>query len=180
MSSALNDMRRAALRGHGPVARALCAGLVGAVLAGVGASSTAAQVAPELLLSERIAAGASFVVVTKDRSVPLRAGGWSYPDGADRWTVFEGRYNPDSGIWDTDVVGFHVRGIEYHSCPPDLDHSRFRCGGVHTFGHRLSRRVTPRDHVLVVLENELTFDEAGNVYHGGEHIGIVATPPSPY
>lgn len=172
-------MLRAALRRHWPIGRALCAGLIGLVWAGAGAS-TAAQDAPEPLLSERIAAGTSFVVVTKDRSVPLRAGGWSYPDGADRWTVFEGRYNPDSGIWDTDVVGFQVRDIEYHSCPPDLDQSRFRCGGVHSSGHRLSRRVTPRDHVLVVLENELTFDEAGNVYREGQHIGIVATPPSPY
>lgn len=47
----------------------------------------AAQTPPEPLLSERIASGTSFVVVTKDRSVPLRAGNWSYPDGGDRWTV---------------------------------------------------------------------------------------------
>jgi hypothetical protein len=160
--------------------RTLCAAVIGLALADVSTSPVAAQTAPEPLLSERIASGVSFVVVTKDRSVPLREGSWSYPDGADRWTVFEGRYNPESGIWDTDVVGFQVRGIEYHSCPPDLDHSRFGCGGVHTFGHRLSRRVTPRDHVLIVLENELTFDEAGNVYREGELIGMVATPPSPY
>lgn len=160
--------------------RNLCAGLIAVIFAAGSTGPAGAQAAPQPLLSERIASGASFVVVTKARSVPLRAGSWSYPNGADRWTVFEGRYNPESGIWDTDVVGFQVRGIEYHSCPPDLDHSRFRCGGVHTFGHRLSRRVTPRDHVLIVLENELTFDEAGNVYREGELIGMVATPPSPY
>lgn len=131
-------------------------------------------------LSERIAAGQSFMVATLPRSVPLRAGSWTYPGGGDRWTVFEGRYDPDSGIWATDAVGFQVSGIEYHSCPPDLDHTRFRCGGVHTNGHRLDRRVTPRDHVLIVLENELTFDEAGMVYRDGALIGMVSTPPSPY
>lgn len=155
--------------------RTLLAALIGLLVSG----PVAAQTSPEPLLSERIASGTSFVVVTKDRSVPLRPGSWSYPEGGDRWTVFEGRFNPDSGIWATDTVGFQVRGIEYHSCPPDLD-PRFRCGGIHTNGHRLSRRVTPRDHVLVVLENELTFDEEGNVYRDGELIGMVATPPSPY
>jgi hypothetical protein len=155
--------------------RTLLAALTGLLVFG----PVAAQTPPEPLLSERIASGTSFVVVTKDRSIPLRAGNWSYPDGGDRWTVFEGRFNPESGIWATDTVGFQVRGIEYHSCPPDLD-PRYRCGGIHTNGHRLSRRVTPRDHVLIVLENELTFDEAGNVYREGELIGMVATPPSPY
>lgn len=160
--------------------RSLCATTVGLLLAWTAPGPVAAQTAAEAPLSERMASGAPFVVVTRQGSVPLRPGSWRYPEGADRWTVFEGRFNADSGIWDTDVVGFQVRGIEYHSCPPDLDHARFHCGGVHTFGHRLTRRITPRDHVLVVLENELTFDEEGNVYRDGEHIGMVATPPSPY
>lgn len=142
--------------------------------------SVSAQSQPGVSISERIAAGTPFMVATLPGAVPLRSGAWSYPGGGDRWTVFEGRYNPESGIWATDAVGFQVRGIEYHSCPPDLDHSRFRCGGVHTDGHRLDRRVTPHDHVLIVLENELTFDEAGMVYRDGTLIGMVSTPPSPY
>ena len=133
-----------------------------------------------MLLSERLAEGAPFVVIVKQGSLPLRAGDWSYPRGHDYWTVFEGRFDPESGIWQSDAVGFQVRGIEYHSCPPDLDHSRFYCGGVHTSGHRLRARVTPRDHVLVILENELTFDEAGNVYLAGAQIGVVTIPPRPY
>lgn len=145
----------------------------------VSTSTANAQEALPPLLSERLAEGANFVVVTKRQSVPLRRGGWSYPNG-DLWTVFEGRFNPDSGIWQSDVVGFSVSGIEYHSCPPDLDHSRFLCGGVHSSGHQLDRRVTPRDHVLIVLENELTFDEAGSVFLDGEHIGVVTIPPRPY
>lgn len=151
-----------------------------AALALAGTGVARAQEAATPLLSERLAEGANFVVITKRGSVPLRPGDWSYPQGHDHWTVFEGRFNPESGLWQSDVVGFSVRGLEYHSCPPDFDHSRFQCGGIHSQGHRLARRITPRDRVLIVLENELTFDEAGNVLLDGEHIGVVTIPPRPY
>ncbi|MDP1914131.1 hypothetical protein [Brevundimonas sp.] len=130
-----------------------------------------------MTLVEQMAAGRPFLVAARKGAIPLPQEGWSYPEGWDYWVVFEGRYNPESGIWASDGVGFSPRGIEFHACPPDIDRSRFICGGTHSDGHPLSRRVTPRDHVVVILENELTFDDAGAVYRDGQQVGVITVPP---
>lgn len=138
----------------------------------------AAVVQPETLV-EMMSAGRTFLVATKKGAVPLREGNWSYPEGHDYWVVFEGRYSPDSGIWSSDALGFRVTGNEYQGCPPDIDRSRFICGGAHSDGYRLSRRLAPEDRVVVILGNELPFDDAGNVYRDGERIGVIVVPPAP-
>ncbi len=130
-------------------------------------------------LVEMMSAGRPFLVATKKNTLPLREGNWSYPEGFDHWVVFEGRYSPESGIWSSDALGFRITGNEYHGCPPDIDRSRFICGGSHSDGYRLSRRLTPGDHVVVILGNELPFDDAGNVYLDGQRIGVITVPPAP-
>ncbi len=127
----------------------------------------------------RMEAGQPFLVAARKGAIPLREEGWSYPAGFDNWVVFEGRYTAESGIWQSDAIGFTPRGNEYHGCPPDLDRSRFICGGAHSDGYRLSRALTPRDHVVVILGNELPFDEDGNVYRDGVVIGVITFPPAP-
>ena len=156
------------------------AGLVSALASPAPASPAQdAAGAESPTLVELMTAGRDFIVATKKGSVPLRQGDWSYPEGFDRWIVFEGRYAPESGIWSSDGLGFRVRNNEYHGCPPDLDRSRFICGGAHSDGYRLSRPLTPQDHVVVILGNELPFDDAGNVYRDGEVIGVITVPPAP-
>jgi len=159
---------------------ACLAGLLSAIAAPAIASppQDPAGAKPQRLV-ELMAAGRYFLVATKKESVPLRPGGWSYPEGFDRWTVFEGQYVPESGMWTSDALGFRVTNNEYHGCPPDLDRSRFICGGVHSNGYRMSRALTPQDHVIVILGNELPFDDAGNVYRDGEIIGVITVPPAP-
>lgn len=157
---------------------ALC--LAAALLAPAGAASAQAPEAgePESLV-DKLSSGRPFILVTRRDVVSLRPGDWSYPSPADYWIAFEGRYDAESGIWMSSGFGFNPNRNEHHACPPDLDRSRFMCGGVHSLGHRLERRLTPRDHVLVVLENQLEFDDAGNVYRDGELVGLVAVPPRP-
>lgn len=164
------------------VRRLLLAAVALAAAHGAGSLPAAAQTtepADTESLVEKLASGRPYIVVTLPRTIPLREGDWSYPFPSDYWIAFEGRYDPESGIWQSSGFGFNPNRNEYHSCPPDLDRSRFICGGSHSWGHRLERRVAPRDHVLVILENELTFDDAGNVYRNGELIGVVAVPPAP-
>ncbi|KQY84757.1 hypothetical protein [Brevundimonas sp. Root1423] len=138
----------------------------------------AAAAEPKTLV-ELMTAGREFLVATKKDSVPLRPGDWSYPEGFDRWVVFEGRYTAESGIWSSDGLGFRVRNNEYHGCPPNLDRSRFICGGAHSDGYRMSAPITPSDHVVVILGNELPFDDDGNVYRDGQLIGVITVPPAP-
>lgn len=164
-----------------PLVRLAClAGLLSTLAAPAVAAppQEAAAEGPKSLV-ELMTAGRYFLVATKKGSVPLRPGSWSYPEGFDRWTVFEGQYVPESGIWTSDALGFRVTNNEYHGCPPDLDRSRFICGGVHSDGYRLSRPLTPSDRVVVILGNELPFDDAGNVYRDGEVIGVITVPPPP-
>jgi hypothetical protein len=164
-----------------PLVRLAClAGLFSALAAPATAlppqDATAAE--PQSLV-ELMTAGRAFLVATKKGSVPLRPGNWSYPEGFYRWEVFEGRYTAESGIWSSDAVGFEVRNNEYHGCPPNLDRSRFICGGAHSDGYRMSAPLTPQDHVIVILGNELPFDDAGNVYRDGAVIGVITVPPAP-
>lgn len=149
-------------------------------LPAMAATGQDAPAAPAESIVELMSAGRPFLVATRKDSVPLRPGSWSYPEGHDYWVVFEGRYNPDSGIWSSDALGFRITANEYHGCPPDIDRSRFICGGAHSNGYQLSRRLTPRDHVVVILGNELPFDDAGNVYRDGVRIGVITVPPAPY
>lgn len=142
-------------------------------------SQDAAPAQAETLV-DLMTAGRPFLVAAKKDAIPLRPGDWSYPEGHDYWVVFEGRYNAESGIWSSDALGFRITANEYHGCPPDLDRSRFICGGAHSDGYRLSRRLAPQDHVVVILGNELPFDDAGNVYRDGERIGVITVPPAPY
>lgn len=153
---------------------ALCTSLAAALMAGPAFAQTAST------LTEQLAAGQPFVVVAKKDAITLRAGDWSYPSGSDYWVAFEGRYAPDSGIWSSDGLGFTPRNNEFQACPPDLDRSRFICGGAHSTGYRMSSRLTPENHGLVILGHELTFDNAGKVYKDGVEIGVITVPPAPY
>lgn len=134
--------------------------------------------APRTLV-DLMEAGRPFLVATSKDAIPLDRTGWSYPEGFDYWVVFEGRYTAESGIWSSDGLGFTPRGVEYQACPPDLDRMRFICGGAHSDGYRLSRRLAPSDHVVVILGQELPFDDAGNVYRDGRVIGVITVPPAP-
>jgi hypothetical protein len=164
-----------------PLVRFTCCAFLLSALAGPAAASSRQEAGPAepQTLVELMTAGRNFLVATKPRSVPLREGDWSYPEGHDYWVVFEGRYTAESGIWSSDGLGFRVTRNEYHGCPPNLDRSRFICGGAHSDGYRLSRPLTPQDHVVVILGNELPFDDAGNVYRDGEIIGVITIPPAP-
>lgn len=163
-----------------PLLRLAClAAWIPALAVPAAAAPTQDVAAPPQTFVEQMEAGRPFLVAARKGAIPLSQTGWSYPEGFDYWVTFEGRYTAESGIWSSDGLGFRPRGLEYQACPPDIDRSRFICGGAHSDGYRMSRRLTPRDHVVVILGQELAFDDAGNVYRDGEVIGVITVPPAP-
>ena len=133
-------------------------------------------------------AGRKFRVTAPRGAIVLRPGNWSYPPLEAGPLVFEGDFRSPSGIWTSAPVGFRITNNEYSACPPGLDRSIYICGGVHSDGYPMTRRFTPSDHMLVILGNELRFDDLGHVYRDDVLIGeltispdcrVEACPPEP-
>jgi hypothetical protein len=142
--------------------------LVDAAMADTGVEPKPATIAG-LGLGRQIAAGAPFVIITKQEALRLKPGNWHYPFGS--WVVIEGRYHPDKGLWAVSGVGFAPRGNPLHSCPAEI-----RCGGIHEEGFALDRWYRPEDHELVAFGQKFTFDEAGNLFSDGAKIGRLVVP----
>lgn len=62
----------------------------------------------------------------------------------------------------------------------DVDRTRFICGGAHSTDCRTGPRLTPENHSLVILGQELKFDDAGKVCKDEVEIGVTTIPPAPY
>ncbi|TFI59313.1 hypothetical protein E2493_05595 [Sphingomonas parva] len=128
-------------------------------------------------LSRKLSLGLPFLLVTDARSLQLRPGEWTWPNG--RWVIIEGKYHTDSGTWDVGGVGFNPgRTNSAHSCPPDALRAKTLppCGGIHQAGYSMDRWYRPEEHDLVVYGRVYRYDEGGAVYSEGKRIGRLIVP----
>jgi len=116
-------------------------------------------------LSQRLAAGEKYVLVTRRDLFPRPS------RGNDSWIAIEGYYVPRNGTWTSSAAGFPTPGTPWHSCPKEV-----WCGGVHERGLVLERWYRPEQHEIVVIGEKLTFDEQGRVFQAGRQIGMLLTP----
>lgn len=116
-------------------------------------------------LSQRLAAGEKYVLVTRRDLFPRPS------RGSDRWFAIEGYYVPRNGTWTSSAAGFPTPGTPWHSCPKEV-----WCGGVHERGLVLERWYRPEQREIVVIGEKLTFDEQGRVFQAGRQIGMIFSP----
>ena len=117
------------------------------------AVAPSAQAAPAASLSQRLASGAHYVIVTRRELFPLRSEG---RNPGDAWFTIDGYFVPESGTWTSNATGFPTPGTPWHSCPAET-----QCGGIHEAGMVLDRWYRPEAHEIVAIGQKLTFDDDG-------------------
>ena len=151
---------------HLPLLVGACAAFFAACSPGLAlkpkASSRAPAAAPAPTLSQRLAAGDMYVLVTRRDLFPVKS------EGRDRWIAIEGYYVPKSGNWTSSAAGFPSPGTPWHSCPAES-----WCGGIHERGFVLDRWYRPEQHEIVVIGQKLTFDDQGRAFLAGRQIGML-------
>ena len=120
---------------------------------------------PRPTLSQRLAAGGKYVLVTRRDLFPVKS------EGRDSWIAIEGYYVPKTGTWTSSAQGFPTPGTPWHSCPAES-----WCGGIHERGKVLERWYRPEQHEIVVIGQKLTFDEQGRAFLAGRQIGMLFSP----
>jgi hypothetical protein len=125
--------------------------------------SPAAPVPPGRDLVAGLAAGESYVIVTRRDLFPRVS------EGADEWFAITGRFVPADGTWTSRATGFPTPGTPWHSCPAET-----QCGGIHERGLVLDRWYRPQQHEAVALGVKLSFDDGGRLFHEGRQIGTIS------